>query len=54
MEALEQWEPRIIITDVLVGPDDTDGHLVLVNIRYRLISLQVTGNLVWPFYRELE
>ncbi|MHB1001989.1 MAG: GPW/gp25 family protein [Armatimonadota bacterium] len=54
IEALDTWEPRVIITDVSVTPDNTDGHLVLVNINYRLISSQVTGNIVWPFYRELE
>ncbi|MHB9039008.1 MAG: GPW/gp25 family protein [Armatimonadota bacterium] len=54
MEALDAWEPRIIATDVTVGADDADEHLVLVNIRYRLISSQVEGNLVVPFWRELE
>jgi len=54
MEALDAWEPRIIIRDVVVGPDSADDHLVLVDIRYRLISSQVEGNLVYPFYRELE
>jgi len=54
IEALEQWEPRVIITDVSCGPDETDGHLVLIRMDYRLISSQVEGNLVYPFYRELE
>ena len=53
MDALDLWEPRVIVTDVLVGPGD-DEHLVLVDISYRLISCQVIGNLVWPFFRELE
>lgn len=52
-DALDQWEPRVIVTDVLVGPGD-DEHLVLVNISYRLISSQVEGNMVYPFFRELE
>lgn len=54
VDALDQWEPRVTITDVLVGQSETDEHLVLVDIRYRLISAQVDGNLVYPFYRELE
>ena len=54
IEALEEWEPRVIITDVSCGPDETNGHLVLVRLNYRLISSQVEGNLVYPFYRELE
>lgn len=54
MEALDEWEPRVVVTDVIVAASDTDEHLVLVDIRYRLISAQVSGNLVWPFWRELE
>lgn len=54
IDAMEEWEPRIIITNVDCGPDETDGHLVLIRINYRLISSQVEGNLVYPFYRELE
>jgi phage baseplate assembly protein W len=52
--ALDQWEPRIIVKDVAVVADETDEHLVLVNIIYRLISSQVEANLVYPFFRELE
>ena len=54
IEALDTWEPRVIVRDVIVGPDSINDHLVLVDIRYRLISSQVEGNLVYPFYRELE
>lgn len=54
VDALDRWEPRIIVREVLIGSSDDDDHLVLVNIRYRLISCQTDGNLVWPFYRELE
>lgn len=54
METLDAWEPRIAVTDVSVNPDETNGHLVLVNISYRLIPVQVAGNFVYPFYRELE
>ncbi|MHB1002103.1 MAG: GPW/gp25 family protein [Armatimonadota bacterium] len=54
IEALDTWEPRVIVLDAVVGPCDSDDHLVLVDIRYRLISSQVQGNLVYPFYRELE
>jgi phage baseplate assembly protein W len=53
-DALGRWEPRVVITDVLVGQSATDEHLVLADIHYRLISSQVSGNMVFPFYRELE
>jgi phage baseplate assembly protein W len=54
MTALDQWEPRIIVNDVAVIADSADEHLVLVSISYRLISCQVEGNMVYPFFRELE
>jgi hypothetical protein len=54
MEALDAWEPRIIVIDVTVGTDSADEHLVLVNISYRLISSQIESNMVFPFWRELE
>ncbi|MEN6521093.1 MAG: GPW/gp25 family protein [Armatimonadota bacterium] len=53
VDALDKWEPRIIVTDIAVEQGD-DEHLVLVNISYRLISSQVEGNMVYPFYRESE
>ncbi|MCE5313993.1 MAG: GPW/gp25 family protein [Armatimonadota bacterium] len=53
-DALDTWEPRIVVTDVSVGSDENDEHLVLVNISYRLISAQIESNFVYPFYRELE
>lgn len=54
MTALDQWEPRIIVKDVAVAADEVDEHLVLASISYRLISSQVEGNCVFPFFRELE
>ncbi|MHB9037098.1 MAG: GPW/gp25 family protein [Armatimonadota bacterium] len=54
MEALDIWEPRVIVNGVTVGTDSADEHLVLVNISYRLISSQVESNMVVPFWRELE
>jgi phage baseplate assembly protein W len=53
MNALDEWEPRVVVIDVEVGSGD-DEHLVLVNISYRLILSQVEGNIVYPFFRELE
>jgi phage baseplate assembly protein W len=54
MEALDAWEPRIIVTEVSVSADESDEHLVLVNIIYKLISSQTESNCVFPFWRELE
>jgi len=48
IDALTRWEPRIVIEQVVMVPD---GHAIQVNIHYRLISSQVAGNLIYPWYR---
>jgi len=48
IDALTHWEPRIVIDEVRMLPDE---HVVQVHIAYRLIASQVPGNLVYPFYR---
>ncbi len=45
--ALIRWEPRIILEEVEVSPQE--GKL-LVEITYRVRSTNHRGNLVWPFY----
>ena len=49
IDALNRWEPRIVINDVSINSQD---NLLLVAIEYRLIASQVLGNYVYPFYRE--
>ena len=48
-EALEMWEPRIIVTSVETEPGDDDGE-VLIDISYTIISTNDERNLVFPFY----
>jgi len=48
-DVLTRWEPRLIVEDVQVASDE---HAVVVTIQYRLIASQVSGNYVYPFYRE--
>ncbi|MGC9526907.1 MAG: GPW/gp25 family protein [Limnospira sp.] len=48
-EALEQWEPRIIVDDVLAIPDGGGGRVDLV-INYRLKPTHDRRSLVYPFY----
>lgn len=48
--ALDRWEPRITIETVSVLPDDTNGHSLLLDIRYRIRSDNSPRNLVHPFY----
>lgn len=54
-DALRKWEKRIVLTQVVFDddPDQVDANVLLVRIEYRLIESQQTGNLVWPFYREV-
>ena len=48
--ALERWEPRITVTDVVVRFDDADRGVLLIEIRYTLRSSNDPRNLVFPFY----
>lgn len=48
--ALEQWEPRIDIDDVLVGFGSGDIGTFYVEVRYRIRGRNDERNLVFPFY----
>lgn len=48
-EGLTTWEPRIMLDDVTVANDQTQGRL-LIQIRYRLKSTYEPQNLIYPFY----
>ena len=53
-EALERWEPRIILEAVTAEPDPISGKVTLT-IQYRLknnAGQYDTRNLVYPFYLE--
>ena len=50
--ALQQWEKRIVITDVNVSKDDTNAinnNYVYIQINYKLRNTNVEGNYVYPF-----
>jgi len=47
--ALEQWEPRIRLTNVAVTPDE-DPSLVWIEIAYVRRADLRPDNLVYPFY----
>ena len=49
-EALGQWEPRIVVDDVAVKPDDADHGRVSIDIAYRVKTTNDRRNLVFPFY----
>jgi len=54
IDAIKRWEKRVVVTDICFddSPVNADRNLLLVRISYRVISSQVEGNLVYPFYRE--
>ncbi|MGL4619595.1 GPW/gp25 family protein [Chroococcidiopsis sp.] len=49
LEALQIWEPRIIVDDVRTEPDPIRGR-VDITIDYRLKNYPDTYSLVYPFY----
>jgi phage baseplate assembly protein W len=48
--ALDRWEPRIEVTDVLVGFDEVNAGTLYIDIRYRIRGTNDPRNLVFPFY----
>lgn len=49
-EAVSQWEPRVILEDVVIEPDPRDHSRVLINLKYRIRVTNDRRNLVYPFY----
>ncbi|AGM05832.1 GPW/gp25 family protein [Amycolatopsis keratiniphila] len=48
--ALERWEPRITLTDVVVGFSEAERGTLLIDIKYHLRGTNDPRNLVFPFY----
>ncbi|GIG90615.1 MULTISPECIES: GPW/gp25 family protein [Plantactinospora] len=48
--ALDRWEPRIEVTDVLVGFDEVHVGTLYIDIRYLVRGTNDPRNLVFPFY----
>jgi uncharacterized protein len=48
--ALDRWEPRIDVTDVVVGFDDEDSGVLYIDVRYAIRGTNDPRNLVFPFY----
>ena len=49
-DALEMWEPRIDLEEVLVEPHPEITGCVLVDIHYIVKATNDQRNLVFPFY----
>ncbi len=48
--ALEFWEPRITVNDVIIDFAQADEGTLLIDIRYTVNSTNDPRNLVFPFY----
>ncbi len=48
--ALDRWEPRITLDDVVVDLTDAADGVVYLDVRYRIRSTNDPRNLVFPFY----
>jgi phage baseplate assembly protein W len=49
-DALEMWEPRINVNEVVAIPDPEDPGRLLINIEYTIRATNDERNLVFPFY----
>lgn len=48
--AVGQWEPRIVLDDVRVEPDETADGKVVIHLDYHVKATNDRRNLVFPFY----
>ncbi|GHJ37424.1 GPW/gp25 family protein [Streptomyces sp. TS71-3] len=48
--ALERWEPRIEVTDVVIAFDTVDEGVLYIDVHYTVRSTNDRRNLVFPFY----
>lgn len=52
-EALEMWEPRIVLDEVRTDPDPIRGRVDIV-VNYHLKDRHDSRSLVYPFYLQTE
>ncbi|HEX5113620.1 MAG TPA: GPW/gp25 family protein [Pseudonocardiaceae bacterium] len=48
--ALLRWEPRVIVDNVIVTPDEDDPSILYIEIQYVIKTINDPRNLVFPFY----
>jgi len=48
--ALERWEPRIDVADVVIAFDAVETGLLYIDVHYAIRSTNDQRNLVFPFY----
>lgn len=48
--ALQRWEPRISVEEVVVSADPDEPAILYIDVRYTVKSTNDRRNLVFPFY----
>ncbi|WP_020673164.1 GPW/gp25 family protein [Amycolatopsis nigrescens] len=48
--ALDRWEPRIEVSDVVIAYDTERAGVLYIDVRYTVRSTNDERNLVFPFY----
>ena len=49
-DALDRWEPRVVVESVEFGLDEVDEGRLIIDIGYRVRATNTMRNLVYPFY----
>lgn len=49
-QAIERWEPRVDVLDITVSDLRRDEGVLDIDVEFRIIQTNVTGNFVYPFY----
>jgi phage baseplate assembly protein W len=49
-DALDRWEPRVVVESVVFGLDEVDEGKLIIDIGYRVRATNTMRNLVYPFY----
>jgi phage baseplate assembly protein W len=49
-DALDHWEPRVVVETVEFDLDDVDEGRLMIDIGYRIRVTNTIRNLVYPFY----
>jgi phage baseplate assembly protein W len=49
-DALDRWEPRVVVETVEFGLDEVADGRLIIDIGYRVRATNTMRNLVYPFY----
>ena len=52
--AITSWEPRILLVSVQIDSSQADKGVVLIDVEYIVRKSNVSDNLVYPFYLDIQ